>query len=107
MTPDADSSPRSLATASGLLLGGLGVSMAIGALVGWAFGAPASSGSCSARSTGIPLGVFAVYYVYTRAEPPARASQAPPLHSQNGTGPSGRAREAARTRPDNDEDDSW
>ena len=39
MTPDAAPSPHSLATASGLLLGTLAAAMALGALVGWAFGA--------------------------------------------------------------------
>jgi hypothetical protein len=97
MTPDAASSPHSLATASGLLLGALGVAMAVGALVGWAFGAP-ELGLLIGALAGIPLGVFAVYYVYTRAEPQSRATQASPLR-QNGSGEGG-------TRAADDED-SW
>ena len=38
MTTGAASSPHSLATASGLLLGTLGVAMGLGVLLGWAFG---------------------------------------------------------------------
>lgn len=107
MTPDAASSPHSLATASGLLLGALGVSMAIGALVGWALGAP-ELGLLLGAVAGIPLGVFAVYYVYTRAERQARATEATPLHTQNGAGDASRARQASRSRAqDDDEDDAW
>jgi F0F1-type ATP synthase assembly protein I len=66
MTPDAASSPQSLATASGLLLGALGAAMLLGALVGWAFGA-AAIGLLIGAVLGIPLGVLVVYQVYGRA----------------------------------------
>ena len=58
MTPDAASSPHSLATASGLLLG---------ALVGWIFG-EWGIGLLIGAVAGIPLGVASVYVVYSRAE---------------------------------------
>jgi hypothetical protein len=110
MTPDAASSPHSLATASGLLLGALGVAMGVGALVGWAFGAP-ELGLLLGAVAGIPLGVFAVYYVYTRAEPHERARQASPLHTQNGAGDETRARQASPLRKpgaaQEDDEDSW
>ena len=66
MTPDAASSPHSLATASGLLLGALGAAMVVGALVGWIFGA-ADIGLLIGAVLGIPLGVLLVYQVYGRA----------------------------------------
>ena len=66
MTPDAASSPHSLATASGLLLGALGAAMLVGALVGWIFGA-AAIGLLVGAVVGIPLGVLVVYQVYGRA----------------------------------------
>jgi F0F1-type ATP synthase assembly protein I len=66
MTPDAASSPHSLATASGLLLGALGAAMVIGALVGWMFGAT-DIGVLVGAVLGIPLGVLVVYQVYGRA----------------------------------------
>jgi F0F1-type ATP synthase assembly protein I len=66
MTPDAASSPHSLASASGLLLGALGAAMLVGALVGWAVGA-AAIGLLIGAVLGIPLGVLAVYQVYGRA----------------------------------------
>jgi len=69
MTPDAASSPHSLATASGLLLSALGVAMAAGALLGWIFGAW-DIGLLVGAAAGIPLGVLAVYLVYSRAESP-------------------------------------
>jgi hypothetical protein len=65
MTPDAAPSPHSLATASGLLLGTLALAMVLGALVGWALGG-AGIGLLVGALAGIPLGVFAVYYVYSR-----------------------------------------
>jgi F0F1-type ATP synthase assembly protein I len=68
MTPDAASSPHSLAAASGLLLGALGAAMGIGALVGWLFGA-AAIGLLVGAVLGIPLGVLVVYQVYGRAQP--------------------------------------
>jgi hypothetical protein len=66
MTPDAASSPHSLATASGLLLGALGAAMIAGALAGWIFGA-ADIGLLIGAVLGIPLGVLVVYQVYGRA----------------------------------------
>jgi hypothetical protein len=69
MTPDAASSPHSFATASGLLLGALGAAMAAGALVGWIFG-EWGIGLLIGAAAGIPLGVAAVYVVYSRAESP-------------------------------------
>lgn len=116
MTPDAASSPHSLATASGLLFGALGLAMAVGALVGWAAGSP-ELGLLIGALAGIPLGVVAVYYVYTRAEPQQRARQASPPRaegSQNGAGGdprTGHARPLQNRRTshprDDDEDDSW
>jgi hypothetical protein len=67
MTSDADPSSRSLAGAGGVLLGGLGLAMGAGALVGWAFG-EAGIGLLVGAVLGIPLGIFAVYYVYSRQE---------------------------------------
>jgi uncharacterized membrane protein len=67
MTPSAASSPHSLATASGLLLGSLGTAMAVGALVGWAFGSW-DIGLLIGAVVGIPLGVLVVYQVYGKAE---------------------------------------
>lgn len=64
---DAASSPHSLATASGLLLGALGVAMLFGALVGWLLGSW-GLGLLVGALAGIPLGVAVVYYVYTRGE---------------------------------------
>jgi F0F1-type ATP synthase assembly protein I len=66
MTPDTASSPHSLATASGLLLGALAGAMIVGALVGWLFGA-AGIGLLIGALVGIPLGVLVVYQVYGRA----------------------------------------
>ena len=65
MTPDAASSPHSLATASGLLLGTLGAAMALGALVGWALGTW-EIGLLVGALAGIPLGVGVVYVVYSK-----------------------------------------
>ena len=65
MTPDAAPSPRSLATASGLLLGALAAAMLVGALVGWALG-EAALGLLIGAIVGIPLGVLVVYQVYGR-----------------------------------------
>ena len=66
MTPEAASSPHSLATASGLLLGTLALAMILGALVGWAFGST-GIGLLVGALIGIPLGVVVVYQVYGRA----------------------------------------
>jgi hypothetical protein len=65
MTPGAASSPHSLATASGLLLGSLGAAMAVGALLGWAAGSW-DVGVLIGAVVGIPLGVLVVYFVYSR-----------------------------------------
>lgn len=66
MTPDAASSPHSLATASGLLLGTLAAAMLVGALVGWVLGS-AGIGLLVGALVGIPTGVAVVYQVYGRA----------------------------------------
>ena len=66
MTPDAASSPHSLATASGLLLGSLAAAMAVGALVGWLLGSW-GIGLLIGAVLGIPLGVVVVYVVYGQA----------------------------------------
>jgi hypothetical protein len=65
MTPDGASSPHSLATASGLLLGALAGAMAVGALVGWPLGSW-GIGLLIGALVGIPLGVVVVYQVYGR-----------------------------------------
>ena len=57
------SSPNSLATASGLLLGTTGAAMAVGALLGWALGGW-EIGLLVGAIVGIPLAVFVVYKVY-------------------------------------------
>ena len=67
MTPDAASSPHSLATASGLLLGALGAAMLVGALLGWLVGSW-GIGLLLGALAGIPLGVVVVYVVYSREE---------------------------------------
>ena len=66
MAAGAPSSPHSLATASGLLLGTVGAAMAIGALVGWLLG-DAGIGFLIGALVGIPLAVAVVYKVYSRA----------------------------------------
>jgi hypothetical protein len=60
------SSPHSLATASGLLLGGTAASMTVCGLVGWAAGSW-GIGLLVGMLAGIPLGVALVYRVYARA----------------------------------------
>ena len=66
MAAPAPSSPHSLATASGLLLGTLAAAMIVGALVGWLFGS-AGIGLLIGALVGIPLAVFVVYKVYSRS----------------------------------------
>jgi hypothetical protein len=90
MTPDAASSPHTLATASGLLLGALIISTALGAVVGAAAGAW-EIGLLLGAVAGIPLGIVAVYFTYGR-------------EAQGST----RARQASPLRPTKDDDeDSW
>jgi hypothetical protein len=57
------SSPHSLATASGLLLGSLLAAMGVGTLVGWAVG-EVGYGLLVGAIVGIPLGIAVVYRVY-------------------------------------------
>jgi hypothetical protein len=66
MTPDAASSPNSMASATGLLLGALAAAMGTGALLGWIFGAW-GIGLLIGAVAGIPLGVLVVYLVYGRS----------------------------------------
>lgn len=63
MAAAAPSSPHSLATASGLLLGTTGAAMAVGALVGAALG-DWGIGLLVGAVVGIPLSVLIVYRVY-------------------------------------------
>jgi hypothetical protein len=67
MTPDAASSPHTLATASGLLLGTLAAAMTLGALIGWAVGSW-GVGLLVGAIVGIPLGAAVVYQVYGRSQ---------------------------------------
>jgi uncharacterized membrane protein len=67
MNPTDASSPHSLATASGLLLGTTGAAMLVGALIGWALGSW-QLGLLVGAIAGIPLAVVAVYVVYGRVE---------------------------------------
>jgi hypothetical protein len=60
------SSPHTLASASGLLLGTTLAAMALGALVGWLLGA-AALGVLVGAIVGIPLSVAVVYKVYAGA----------------------------------------
>jgi hypothetical protein len=66
MVASTPTGPHSLATASGLLLGTLAAAMALGAVVGWLFGG-AALGLLVGAVVGIPLAVFVVYRVYSRA----------------------------------------
>jgi len=61
------SSPHSLATASGLLLGTTALAMGAGALVGWLVGS-SGLGLLIGAIVGIPLSVLVVYKVYSSAE---------------------------------------
>ena len=64
MVASTPTDPHSLATASGLLLGTMGASMAIGALLGWVLGS-GGLGLLVGAVLGIPLAVFVVYKVYS------------------------------------------
>jgi hypothetical protein len=66
MAAAAPSSPHSLATASGLLLGTTGAAMLLGALIGWLVGS-AGIGLLIGAIVGIPLAVAVVYGVYSRS----------------------------------------
>ena len=66
MAAAASSSPHSLATASGLLLGTTGLAMAVGAVLGWLLGS-AGVGLLVGAILGIPLAIAVVYRVYSRA----------------------------------------
>jgi hypothetical protein len=66
MAAAASSSPHSLATASGLLLGTTGLAMAVGAVLGWLLGS-AGLGLLAGAIVGIPLSIAVVYRVYSRA----------------------------------------
>jgi hypothetical protein len=59
------SSPHSLATASGLLLGTTTASLGVGALIGWAAGSW-EIGLLVGMLVGIPLGAGLVYLVYSK-----------------------------------------
>ena len=65
MVASTPTSPHSLATASGLLLGTLLASMAVGAVIGWLLGG-AAIGLLVGAVVGIPLAVLVVYRVYSR-----------------------------------------
>ena len=65
MAAAAPSSPHSLATASGLLLGTTGAAMGLGLLVGWLVGS-AGIGLLIGAIVGIPLSIFVVYKVYAQ-----------------------------------------
>jgi hypothetical protein len=66
MAAATSTSPHSLATASGLLLGTTGFAMIVGALLGWAFGSW-GVGLLIGAIVGIPLSVLVVYRVYSSA----------------------------------------
>lgn len=66
MAANAPSSPHSLATASGLLLGTTGAAMIVGALIGWLLGST-GIGLLVGALVGIPLAIAVVYKVYSSA----------------------------------------
>jgi hypothetical protein len=65
MAAAAPSSPHSLATASGLLLGTLAASIAVGAVLGWLLG-EGGIGFLVGAIVGIPLAIVVVYRIYGR-----------------------------------------
>jgi F0F1-type ATP synthase assembly protein I len=67
MVATSPSNPHSLATASGLLLGTLLAAMVVGLAIGWLLGG-AGIGLLVGAVVGIPLAVFVVYRVYSKAE---------------------------------------
>ena len=67
MAAAASSSPHSLATASGLLLGSLVLAMLVGALSRLARSARRGSASSSARSSASRSATAVVYGVYSRS----------------------------------------
>jgi hypothetical protein len=67
MAAASSSSPHSLATASGLLLGTLVAAMLVGSALGWLVG-DAAIGLLVGAIVGIPLAVGVVYAVYAKAE---------------------------------------
>jgi len=64
MVASTPTDPHSLATASGLMLGTLAATMAVGALLGWVLGG-AGLGLLVGAVLGIPLAVLVVYKVYS------------------------------------------
>ena len=66
MAAAASSSPHSLATASGLLLGSLVLAMLVGAFLGWLLGS-AGIGLLVGAIVGIPFATAVVYGVYSRS----------------------------------------
>lgn len=64
MVASTPTEPHSLATASGLLLGTLGATMAVGAVLGWVLGS-GGLGLLVGAVLGIPLAVLVVYRVYS------------------------------------------
>jgi hypothetical protein len=67
MAAASSSSPHSLASASGLLLGTLVAAMLAGSALGWLAG-DAAIGLLIGAIAGIPLAVAVVYRVYAKAE---------------------------------------
>ena len=65
MAAEAPSSPHSLATASGLLLGTTTASIGVGALIGWLLGST-GIGLLIGAIVGIPLSILVVYKVYSQ-----------------------------------------
>ncbi len=64
MVASSPTEPHSLATASGLLIGTVGASMAVGAFAGWLLGS-GGLGLLVGAIVGIPLAVLVVYRVYS------------------------------------------